>query len=52
MARKKKHQKPPLDLGPLLTIEDSLEALRRLVGAIAATASRSTLGPRWSFGIW
>ena len=35
MARKKQ-QHPPVDLGPMLTIEDSLEALRRLVRAIAA----------------
>ena len=36
MARAKKQQKPPLDLGPMRTIDESLEALRRLVRAIAA----------------
>jgi hypothetical protein len=36
VKRRMKQQKPPIDLGPMLTIEDSLEALRRLVRAIAA----------------
>jgi hypothetical protein len=35
MVRAKKQQKPPLDLGLMRTIDESLEALRRLVRAIA-----------------
>jgi len=35
MVRAKKQQKPLLDLGLMRTIDESLEALRRLVRAIA-----------------